>query len=94
MNYCGDCDHYQKFTCPNNHYDIHSGSMSASCFESKEYEEMASLYDCNELPHSPQEEIKLYLKTKNSDGRVQCVACGRPIKEPYPDIRYCPRCES
>lgn len=47
----------------------------------------------NVVSPSTEDEMKSELKQYNSDGRKSCIACGGKIIEPYPKIRYCPKCE-
>ena len=35
------------------------------------------------------------LKKKNSQSeRINCYSCSTPLVEPYPGIKYCPKCEA
>lgn len=49
---------------------------------------------CEKLETQASLSSAIDLKTLNSaPSAVKCAACGGDLKEPYPRIKFCPRCE-
>lgn len=56
-----------------------------------------SILDLHTLPAEKFEALPAVvpadLKSLNMDGREKCASCHSFLKEPYPGLRHCPRCE-